>query len=261
MNRKDLEEGYPLVYSCVESPDIRQLNIISSEECEPIAIPMTYRDIASRNEAFYRCLRIAGLTGNDKILGIFNDNKYHTVDTFQITANKTGSLFAPIYSASPSVILNTLRRFNADVLFASVATLTDIIDYAKGKEISTESLEITKIITGPETLTNGTRKHIEKEFACSTYNIMGIEEIGGLALGIECSEQDGIHVWDDNYIIEVVDYENGEPLADGEEGEMVITTLSREALPLIRYRTGRTTKIISREKCQCGIKSLKIAQF
>ncbi|PMP67535.1 MAG: phenylacetate--CoA ligase, partial [Thermodesulfobacterium geofontis] len=113
-------------------------------------------------------------------------------------------------------------------------------------------------ILGAETWSDEYRKRIEEEMGVKTFDIIGMTETGGVGLGIDCEERAGIHVWEDHYIVEIVDPETGEVLPDNEEGEMVITTLTREGLPLIRYRTRDITKIVSREPCACGRTHLRV---
>jgi phenylacetate-CoA ligase len=95
----------------------------------------------------------------------------------------------------------------------------------------------------------------------ATFDIIGMTETGGPGLGIDCQAREGIHVWEDHYFCEVVDPETGRPRVDGEEGELVVSTLTREGLPLIRYRTHDLTRVRSRERCACGRTHLRLDRF
>jgi phenylacetate-CoA ligase len=102
------------------------------------------------------------------------------------------------------------------------------------------------------------RARIERELAIRTFDIIGMTETGGPGLGIDCAARDGIHVWEDHYLVEIVDPASGAVRADGVEGELVVSTLTREGLPLIRYRTHDLTRVLSRTPCACGRTSLRL---
>ena len=113
-------------------------------------------------------------------------------------------------------------------------------------------------IFGAEVWSDEMRLRIEEKMGIKTFDIIGMTETGGVGLGIDCLVNNGIHVWEDDYLVEIINPATGEILADGREGEMVLTTLNREGLPLIRYRTRDITSIISREPCACGRTSLRV---
>jgi phenylacetate-CoA ligase len=105
-------------------------------------------------------------------------------------------------------------------------------------------------------------RRIEEIFEVRTYDIPGLTEMGGVGtVGFECPLRHGLHIWEDNYIVEVIDPETGEVVEDGEEGEIVYTSLNREAMPLIRYRSGEVSAIVSREPCECGIEHMTIKRI
>jgi phenylacetate-CoA ligase len=115
-------------------------------------------------------------------------------------------------------------------------------------------------IFGAEAFSESMKKKIARGLNIDVFDIYGMTESGGVGtLGMDCTAHDGLHVWEDQYIIEIIDPKTGEPVADGEEGELVFTSLTREALPMIRFRTADLTRIISREVCDCGRTHLKIA--
>jgi phenylacetate-CoA ligase len=115
-------------------------------------------------------------------------------------------------------------------------------------------------IFGAEAFSESMKKKISSGLNIDVFDIYGMTESGGVGtLGMDCPAHDGLHVWEDQYIIEIIDPKTGEPVADGEEGELVFTSLTREALPMIRFRTADLTRIISRDTCECGRTHLKIA--
>ncbi len=116
-------------------------------------------------------------------------------------------------------------------------------------------------IFGAESWSDELRKRIERGMGIETFDIIGMTETGGVGMGIDCAAHDGTHVWEDHYLIEIVNPETGEPVPDGERGEMIVTTLTREALPLIRFRTRDITSIVSRAPCTCGRTSLRVERI
>ena len=116
-------------------------------------------------------------------------------------------------------------------------------------------------ILGSEMWSDDLRALIERELGLESFDIIGMTETGGPGLGIDCRAHDGIHVWEDHYYCEIVDPATGAPRADGAEGELVISTLTREGLPLIRYRTHDITRVVSREPCACGRTHLRLDRF
>jgi phenylacetate-CoA ligase len=112
---------------------------------------------------------------------------------------------------------------------------------------------------GAEPWSANTRRELEKFFGIKAYDSYGLSEMMGPGVAFECKEQDGLHIWEDAFIVEVLD-RNGEPCAPGEKGELVLTTLCKEALPLIRYRTGDITMIIE-DECPCGRTSVRLNKF
>jgi phenylacetate-CoA ligase len=102
------------------------------------------------------------------------------------------------------------------------------------------------------------RARIERELAIQSFDIIGMTETGGPGLGIDCAARDGIHVWEDHYHVEIVDPLTGVGRPDGDEGELVVSTLTRQGLPLVRYRTHDLTRIVSRARCACGRTSLRL---
>ena len=102
------------------------------------------------------------------------------------------------------------------------------------------------------------RARIDRELGIRSFDIIGMTETGGPGLGIDCEARDGIHVWEDHYVAEIVDPVTGAPRADGVEGELVVSTLTREGLPLVRYRTHDLTRVVSRAPCACGRTSLRL---
>ncbi|HZJ69754.1 MAG TPA: phenylacetate--CoA ligase family protein, partial [Planctomycetota bacterium] len=133
-----------------------------------------------------------------------------------------------------------------------------ILEVAREERFDLGSLRLRVAILGSEMWSDDLRALIERELGVESFDLIGMTETGGPGLGIDCRAHDGIHVWEDHYYCEIVDPATGAPRPDGEEGELVVSTLTREGLPLIRYRTRDLTRIVSREPCACGRTHLRL---
>ena len=145
--------------------------------------------------------------------------------------------------------LKFMRDFGTTALAAISSYPLRLIEVARKEGFDFRETRLRVGIFGAEVWSDETRKYIEESMGIETFDIIGMTETGGVGLGIDCRAHEGIHIWEDHYLVEIVDPETGEVLPDGREGEMVVTTLTREGLPLIRYRTRDITRIISRERC------------
>src|SRR5207244_1320760 len=130
---------------------------------------------------------------------------------------------------------------------------------AKGVDLKASSLRVG--IFGSEMWSDQLRARIEERLGIESFDIIGMTETGGVGMGIDCPAHAGIHVWQDHYLVEIVEPQTGRAVPDGETGELVITTLTREALPMVRYRTGDLTSVLCREPCDCGRTSLRLDRF
>ena len=114
-------------------------------------------------------------------------------------------------------------------------------------------------VFGAEAFSDSMKKRISEELGIEVFDIYGLTETGGVGTGMDCRAHDGIHIWEDQYIVEVNDPKTGEPVADGEYGELVVTALTREALPVLRFKTGDVTRVVSRAPCACGRTHVRVA--
>ena len=153
-----------------------------------------------------------------------------------------------------------MRDFGTTVLCSTASYPLRLMEVAQEMGIDLKELELEKMLLGAEPWTEEMRKIIESKFEVTAYDIPGLTERGGVGtVGFECPERNGLHMWEDNYIVEIVDPETGEVLDEGEEGEVVYTALNREAMPLIRYRSGEVSALIG--ECSCGIEHMTIKRI
>jgi len=145
-----------------------------------------------------------------------------------------------------------MQDFRSTILHITPSYALYFATYLEGKGIDPrKDLALRKAFIGAEPYTEETRRKIEKALGVDVYNSYGLSEMNGPGVAFECERKHGMHLWEDNYILEIVDPQTGEPLPDGQRGELVLTTLCREAMPILRYRTRDITSVIA-EPCRCG---------
>ncbi|MEM0231962.1 MAG: AMP-binding protein, partial [Candidatus Methanomethyliaceae archaeon] len=172
-------------------------------------------------------------------------------------AERFGITVIPFGSGSPEKQLEIMRDFGVTIFHAIPSFALRLIEVLETNDGFRNSLKLRIGILGAESWTKEMRKKIENGLEIEAFNNYGFAEVGGPGVAIECKFKSGLHIWEDHFLAEIIDPKTGEPLDMEEEGELVITPLTREAMPLIRYRTGDITKFID-DQCECGRTHIKI---
>ena len=261
ITKDELREAYPFKLACAPKEDFVRFHMSSGTTGTPVINPYTRADVEQWAEIMARCLSAATLTYKDVLqitpgFGLFNGGF-----GFHYGAERIGCFVVPIGPGRTLMQLKFIKDFETTALAAISSYPLRLIEVAKAEGFDFSETTLRVGIFGAEVWSDETRKFIERELGIETFDIIGMTETGGVGLGIDCVAHDGIHVWEDHYLIEIVDPETGESLPDGEEGELVVTTLTREGLPLIRYRTRDITRILSRGRCVCGRTMARIARI
>ena len=256
LTKDDLREAYPFGLACGEG--YRRVQMSSGTTGNPILNPYTPADVAQWAEVMARCYGAAGVTRQDVIqitpsFGLFTGGF-----GFHYGAEALGAMVIPVGAGRTSLQLRLMRDLRATVLAAIASYPLRLVEVAREEGFDLRSLSLRVGIFGSEMWSDELRARIERELGITAYDIIGMTETGGPGLGIDCAARRGIHVWEDHYYVEVVDPTTGEGLPDGREGELVVSTLTREGLPLIRYRTRDLTRVVSREPCDCGRTVLRL---
>lgn len=261
LTKDDLREAYPFGLACAPKEAFVRFHMSSGTTGTPVINPFTRSDVEQWAEIMARCLSAAGVTHADVLqitpgFGLFNGGF-----GFHYGAERIGCFVVPIGPGRTLMQLKFMKDFGTTALGAISSYPLRLIEVAKEEGFDFRETRLRVGIFGAEVWSDETRKYIENEMGIETFDIIGMTETGGVGLGIDCKAHEGIHVWEDHYIVEIIDPETGKVLPDGKEGEMVVTTLTREGLPLIRYRTRDITRIISRERCACGRTMLRVARI
>ncbi len=260
--KQELRENYPLRMCCVSKEEIVRVQMSGGTTGQPVIIPYTRSDVEKWKELMLRAFYIAGISSKDVIqitpaFGLWNGGF-----GFHFAADAIDAFVIPLGAGNTRNQIRFMVDFGTTVLCATASYPLRIAEVAEEMGVNLRNLPISKLLLGAEPWTEEMRKQIEEAFGAKAYDIPGLTEMGGVGTtGFECKERCGLHVWEDNYLVEVVDPETGEVLEEGEEGELVYTSLTREAMPLIRYRSGEVSSILSREECECGLEYMTIRRI
>ncbi|HNX57891.1 MAG TPA: phenylacetate--CoA ligase [Spirochaetota bacterium] len=262
MTKDILRTGYPFSYMCADQSDVMRFHMSSGTTGTPVINPMTRSDIDQWSDMMERCYKSSGVTKSDIVqitpsFGLFNGGF-----GFHYGAEKLGAMIVPIGAGRTMLQLKFMEDIGTTCLCAIASYPLRLMELATDNNFDFRARTKLRVgIFGAEVWTDAMRKRIERVMGIDSFDIIGMTETGGVGMGIDCKEHSGIHVWDDHYFVEIINPATGEVLPDGEEGEMVVSTLTREGLPLLRYRTRDVTRVVSREKCGCGLTTLKIARL
>ncbi len=259
LTKTDLRMAYPFGLACVPQSEMMRMHMSSGTTGTPIICPHSPNDVRQWGEIMARCLAAAGVGREDVLqitpsFGLFNGGF-----GFHYGASTLEAMIIPIGAGRSELQLQFMRDLGTTALAAIASYPLRLIEVAE--QLGFEFRRETKLrvgIFGAESWSDELRSRIEETMGIETFDIIGMTESGGVGMGIDCAEHNGIHVWEDHYLIEILQPDSGQPVPDGEWGEMVVTTLTREALPLIRFRTKDITRVISREPCTCGRTSMRI---
>jgi phenylacetate-CoA ligase len=256
LTKDELRDAYP--FGLAGGEGYRRIHMSSGTTGNPILNPYTAGDVAQWGEVMARCYVAAGVTRADVIqitpsFGLFTGGF-----GFHYGAERLGAMVIPVGAGRTSLQLRLMRDLGATVLTAIATYPLRLLEVAREESFDLSTLALRVGIFGSEMWSDELRARIERELRIRTFDIIGMTETGGPGLGIDCEARDGIHVWEDHYVAEIVDPATGAPRADGVEGELVVSTLTREGLPLVRYRTHDLTRVVSRASCACGRTSLRL---
>ncbi len=258
LTKDELRDAYPYALAAGGAEGYRRVHMSSGTTGNPILNPCTAADVAQWGEVMARCYVAAGVTADDVIqitpsFGLFTGGF-----GFHYGAERLGAMVIPTGAGRTSLQLRLMRDLRATVLTAIATYPLRLIEVAREEGLDLKALALRVGILGSEMWSDELRARIERELSITTHDIIGMTETGGPGLGIDCAARAGIHVWEDHYVAEIVDPVTGAPRPDGAEGELVVSTLTRQGLPLVRYRTHDLTRVVARGRCDCGRTMLRL---
>ena len=249
-DKGDLRKAYPLGLAAVSDKDIVRIHSSSGTTGTPVIIPYTKKDVDDWAIMFERCYRMAGITEEDRVQITTGYGLWTAGIGFQAGAERLGAMVIPTGPGNTDKQIKMMVDLKSTVLCATSSYALLLAEEISKRGVK-DSIHLNKAVIGSERWGDKMRNRIANELGVKLYDIYGLTEIYGPGIGISCSYDNGIHIWDDYFYIEVVDPKTGKNVPDGTMGELVITTLRKEGAPLIRYRTHDLTRIRTGE-CPCG---------
>ncbi|MCS7163944.1 MAG: phenylacetate--CoA ligase [Thermodesulfovibrio sp.] len=259
-SKADLREVYPFGMFASPLDEIIEIHMSSGTTGKPVVAGYTRHDIEVWSEVMARCLTMAGATKDDIVQNCYGYGLFTGGFGVHYGAQKIGAMVVPASAGNTRRQIEIMRDFGTTILTCTPSYALYMAEVAQEMGIDPKTLKLKAGCFGAEMWTEQMRKEIEKRFNLNAFNIYGLTEIIGPGVAHECIEKNGLHVFEDHFYVEVIDPDTGDSLPDGKRGELVLTTLTREAMPMLRFRTRDITSII-REKCSCGRTFAKIERI
>lgn len=258
--KNDLRENYPFGLASVPLNKVVRLHSSSGTTGNPTVILHSQRDIEQWADAMARSMYTIGLRSSDIIQNTSGYGMFTGGLGIQYASERLGALTVPAGAGNSKRHVKFIMDFGTTALHCIPSYATRLAAAFQEEGINPADTTVHTLIIGAEPHSDAQRKRIEEIWGAKAYNNFGMSEMCGPGVAIECQEQNGLHIWEDNYIVEIVDPITLEPVPDGEIGELVLTTLNREAMPLFRYRTRDLTRFLPGD-CPCGRTHRRLARF
>jgi len=250
--KADFRAEYPDGLVAVPREDRARLHASSGTTGKPKIVAYTAGDLGIWREVMARSLHAAGVDSADTLQNAYGYGLFTGGLGLHDGGEELGATVIPIGGGNTERQLDFLVDLDSDVLACTPSYSLHVAEALESRGIDPEELALSTVIIGAEPFTDPMRREIEAALDATAIDIYGLSEIIGPGVSIECAEaQEGLHLWEDHFYPEVIDPETGDVLHEGEEGELVLTTLTKEALPVLRYRTGDITSL-TYEQCACG---------
>lgn len=248
--KKDLRDYYPYGLFAEPMENIVRLHASSGTTGKRIVVGYTQNDLEMWSDCIARMLTAIGLTSKDIFQVSFGYGLFTGGFGLHSGVEKIGATVIPMSSGNTALQIQTMIDFKATAICCTPSYAMYLAEEIEKMGVK-DQLSLKVGIFGAEPWTEQMRQEIENKLGIKAYDIYGLSEILGPGVACECEEQCGMHVWEDNFIVEIINPETGEVLKEGETGELVFTTISKEGFPVIRYRT-RDICSLNYEKCKCG---------
>jgi phenylacetate-CoA ligase len=249
--KTDLRDTYPFGLFASPIEEVVRLHASSGTTGKPIVVAYTQQDLDVWTNVMVRSLASCGITHGDIVQNAYGYGLFTGGLGAHYGAEALGATVIPISGGNTERQIMVMKDFKVTAICCTPSYCIHLLERALELGVDVRELPLRAGVFGAEPWSESMRRHIESAGGIRAYDIYGLSEIIGPGVAVECCAQKGLHVFEDHFYPEIVDPETGEPLAEGAEGELVITTLSKRAMPMIRYRTRDITALIS-EPCPCG---------
>ncbi|WP_440006368.1 phenylacetate--CoA ligase PaaK [Halomicrococcus sp. SG-WS-1] len=250
--KEDFRDEYPDGLFAVGHADVNRIHASSGTTGKPKIVAYSDDDLDLWREVMARSLAAAGVSEDDVVQNAYGYGLFTGGLGFHDGTEELGACVIPTGGGNTGRQLDMLQDMESDVLACTPSYCLYLAEAAEERGIDPRELPLSTVVIGAEPFTDPMREEIEQALDVTAVDVYGLSEVIGPGVSIECEEaQEGLHVWEDHFYPEVIDPDTGEPLPEGEEGELVLTSLTKEALPVLRYRTGDMTSL-TYEECDCG---------
>lgn len=249
--KTDLRDNYPFGLFAVPRADLRRVHASSGTTGKPTVVGYTQGDLDRWSDLVARTMATVGARPGDMVHNAYGYGLFTGGLGYHDGAQRLGCTVTPMSGGNTEKQVTLLADFGATVLACTPSYALNIAEVAQSMGVDPKSFGLRVAVFGAEPWSEGLRQEIEKRYGLVAQDTYGLSELGGPGVGAECPERNGLHAWEDHYLFEVLDPETLEPLPPGQRGELVISTLTKEALPMVRYRTRDITSLID-TPCACG---------
>jgi len=250
-SKDDLRDGFPYGFLAIPLDDVIRLHASSGTTGTPTVIYFNKDDIKNWAHYMARCIYATGCTKSDVFQNMITYGLFTGGLGFHQGGEEVGMLVIPAGAGNTVRQFKMMQDYKTTVLHATPSFLLHLETKMKEAGVSRDSLSLKRAFAGAEPYSEDTRKRIEALLQVDVYNSYGLSEMNGPGVAFECQCKDGLHIWEDGFIPEIVNPDTLQPVKDGETGELVLTILCREATPILRYRTRDLTSFYT-EPCPCG---------
>lgn len=260
-SRRDLAAHYPYGLFAVPLRSIVRLkisNAVPGQQGKPVVVGFTRHDIAMWQSLMVRLFEQLGVTDRDVVQVAFNFSLFPGAFTFNHAAEALGATLAPSATVSATIQLQIMQDFRSTVLATTSSFALHIVETMERLQLNRNNLHLRLVLLGPDPISEPLRAHLEAAFGVPVYGLYGVTEMVEPGMAGECPARQGLHLAEDQFLAETVHPVTGQPVPPGTDGELVLTTLTAEGYPLIRYRTGDVTAIHD-APCACGRTSVRIS--
>ncbi|MCL5057763.1 MAG: phenylacetate--CoA ligase [Actinobacteria bacterium] len=249
--KKDLRDNYPFGLFAVPMDDVVRVHASSGTTGKPIVVGYTQNDINTWAGLIARALTMVGAGKGDVVQNGYGYGLFTGGMGVHYGAEKIGATVVPISGGNTGRQLMLMQDFSSTVLTCTPSYALYLAEEGENAGLDFKKLPLKAGVFGAEPWSERMRRQLEDKLSIKAYDIYGLSEVLGPGVSMECPAQEGMHIFEDHFLAEIIDPESGEPLPFGQQGELVFTSLTKEAFPVIRYRT-RDITMLSEEPCSCG---------
>ncbi len=255
--KTDLRDGYPFGFLAVPMNQVNRIHTTSGTTGKPTVVAYTKKDLDTWSDLNARNFTMVGLKAGDIFQNAANYSLFTGGLGIHMGAEKIGCAVIPAGVGNTKRQIEMIQDFGVRGIHCTPSYAMHLTEVAEEMHANLDSLEIGCF--GAEAWSENMRRDLESRLGLKAYDSYGMSELFGSGVAFECPEQNGLHIWHDCYIVEIIDPKTGETLGPGEKGELVVTPIMKEAMPLLRYRTGDITMLME-DECPCG-RGQKIARL